>query len=104
MHHVVFLVKRRPDMTQDEFARYWIGDHTPLTARVEGLRAYRCYPAAGHDHGAPFDGVAILSFDDQTAAERAFASEAFAAALADAPHFQNTELTTSFVADEHHVV
>jgi uncharacterized protein (TIGR02118 family) len=104
MHHVVFLVKRRPEMSQEAFARYWIGDHTPLTAKVEGLRAYVCYPAAADDHGAPFDGVAVLTFDDEAAAERAFATEAFAAALADAPNFQNTELTTSFVAEEHRIV
>jgi len=104
MHHVVFLVKKRPDMTQEAFARYWIDDHTPLTAKVEGLRGYVCYPAAGADHGAPFDGVAVLSFDDEAAAERAFATEAFAAALGDAPNFQNTELTTSFVAKEHRIV
>ncbi|MCC6313829.1 MAG: EthD family reductase [Thermomicrobiales bacterium] len=104
MHHVVFLVKKRPDMSQEEFARYWIDDHTPLTAAVEGVRAYRCYPASGASSGAPFDGVAVLSFDDADSAERALASPEFAQALADAANFQDVAATTSFVADERIIV
>ncbi len=103
MHNVVFLVKKRPDMSQEEFTRYWIDEHTPLTAKVDGLRGYRCYPAhPGHD--APFDAVAILSFDDADAAERALATEEFANALADAPNFQDTDTTTSFTAEERTIV
>lgn len=103
MHNVVFLVKRRPDMSQEEFTRYWLDEHTPLTAKVEGLRGYRCYPAhPGQD--APFDAVAILWFDDAETAERALATEEFANALADAPNFQDVEATTSFTAEERTVV
>src|SRR5690242_20797751 len=103
MYHVVFLVKKRPDMTQDEFSNYWLDEHTALTASVAGVRSYRCYPALpGSD--APFDGVAVLSFDDQAACEAAMASPEFAAALADAPNFQDTGATTSFFAAERVVV
>ena len=102
MFHVVFLVKRRPEMTPEEFAAYWIGEHTPFTARVPGVRAYRCYPAAGAQQGTPpFDGVAVLSFDDEAAYRSALAGPEFAAALADAPNFQDTEATTAFFAAEH---
>ncbi len=105
MYHVVFLVKRRPGMSADDFARYWIEQHTPLTAAVPGVRAYRCYPAAGPPEGDPaFDGVAILSFDDEAAYQAAAAGSEFAAALGDAPNFQDTARTTSFFADEHVVV
>lgn len=76
---------------------------TGSTAKVEGLRGYRCYPACpGQD--APFDAVAVLSFDDADAAERALATEEFANALADAPNFQDTETTTSFTAEERTIV
>ena len=105
MYHVVFLVKRNPAMTQEEFARYWIEDHTPLTAKVPGVRAYRCYPAAGpQETAAPFDGVAILSFDDEAAYRAAVAGPEFAAAIADAPNFQDTGATTSYFAAEHVIV
>jgi len=105
MYHVVFLVKRRPDLSPEAFARYWIEEHTPFTARVPGVRAYRCYPAAGPPEGeAPFDGVAVLSFDDEAAYRAAVASAEFAAAIGDAPNFQDTERTTSFFASEHVIV
>lgn len=103
MYHVVFLVKKRPDLTQEAFSRYWLDEHTPFTASVAGVRSYRCYPALAGQN-APFDGVAILSFDDKAAADAAMASPAFAAALADAPNFQDTAATTSFFADERVVV
>ncbi len=102
MYHVVFLVKRNPQMSQAEFARYWIEEHTPFTARVPGVRAYRCYPVAGpQETTPPFDGVAILSFDDEATYRAAIASPEFAAAIGDAPNFQDTATTTSFFAAEH---
>ena len=105
MYHVVFLVKRHPSMSPQEFARYWIEEHTPLTAKVPGVRAYRCYPAAGAQEGTPpFDGVAIVSFDDEAAYRTAIAGPEFAAAIGDAPNFQDTEVTTSFFAAEHVIV
>ncbi|HET7092693.1 MAG TPA: EthD family reductase [Thermomicrobiales bacterium] len=104
MYHVVFLVKKRPDMTQEDFGRYWLGEHTPLTASVAGVRSYRCYPALPGQDDSPFDGVAVLSFDDKAACDAAMASPAFAAALADAPNFQDTAATASFFADERVVV
>ncbi len=105
MFHVVFLVKRNPRMTPAEFARYWIEEHTPLTARVPGLRAYRCYPASGPQEGEPpFDGVAVLAFDDEAAYRAAVTGPEFAAAIGDAPNFQDADATTSFFAAEHVIV
>ena len=105
MYHVVFLVKRHPSMTPEEFADYWIESHTPFTAKVPGVRAHRCYPAAGAQADTPpFDGVAILSFDDEAAYRAAIASPEFAAAIGDAPNFQDTDATTAFFADEHVIV
>ncbi len=105
MYHVVFLVKRHPRMTPEEFARYWIEEHTPITAKVPSVRAYRCYPASGRQEGTlPFDGVAILSFDDEAAYRTAIASPEFAAAIGDAPNFQDTAATTSLFASEHVIV
>lgn len=105
MFNVVFLVKRHPTMSQEDFARYWIDDHTPLTAGVPGVRSYRCYPAAGPQDGeAPVDGVAILTFDDEASYRAALAGPEFTAALADAPNFQDTGATTSFFAAEHVIV
>jgi len=107
MFVVVFLVKRKPDMSQEEFANYWLNEHTPLTAKVPGLRAYRCYPAIGppaDQAPPPFDAVAICAFDDEEAWRRAEKSPEFAAAIADAPNFQDTKATMALFATEHVIV
>jgi uncharacterized protein (TIGR02118 family) len=102
---VVFLVKKKSAMTQEDFARYWIDEHTPLTARVPGVRSYRCYPMVASSEGAsPFEAVAVLGFDDEAAWRRAEESPELAAAIADAPHFQDTAATRSFFAEERIIV
>jgi uncharacterized protein (TIGR02118 family) len=105
MFTVVFLVKKKSSMTQEEFTRYWIDEHTPFTAQVPGIRSYRCYPMTGYPGSPPpFDAVATLGFDDEAAWRHAEASPELAAAIADAPNFQDTAATTSFVADERVIV
>jgi len=105
MFHVLFLVKRNPSMTPNEFATYWIDEHTPLTASVPGVLSYRCYTAAGQQEDpSGVDGVAVLSFADESAYRAAVAGPEFAAAVADAPMFQDTGATTSFFAEEHIIV
>ena len=105
MFHVVFLVRKSPAMNLEQFTGYWIKEHTPFTARVPGVRAYRCYVATGAPEGEPaVEGVAILSFDDRQAYEQAIASPQFAAAIGDAPNFQDTAATTALFADEYVIV
>mgnify|MGYP001419327973 CR=1 FL=1 len=105
MFTVVWLVKKRADLSQQEFTRYWIEDHTPLTAATPGMRAYRCYPMTGHDGEAPaFDAVAIAQFDDEAAWRAAEQSPEFQAAVADAVNFQTVEQTQGFYADENIIV
>jgi uncharacterized protein (TIGR02118 family) len=105
MFTVVFLVKKKPTMTQDEFTSYWIDQHTPFTAKVPGVRFYRCYPMASHPgEMPPFDAVAVLGFDDEAAWQTAEVSPQFAAAIGDAPNFQDTEATMAFFAHERVIV
>jgi uncharacterized protein (TIGR02118 family) len=105
MFTVVFLVKKKPSMTQEEFTRYWIDEHTPFTSKVPGVRFYRCYPSAGYPGDQPpFDAVAVLGFDDEPAWRRAEASLEFAAAIGDAQKFQDTTATMAFFSDERVIV
>jgi uncharacterized protein (TIGR02118 family) len=105
MFYVVFLVKKRAGMTQEEFTNYWINDHAQLTARLPGLRAYHCFPMTGHDGGAPpFDAIAYVAFDDEAAWRVAEQSPELAAALADGPNFQTVEDTKAFYAERHVIV
>ena len=101
MFTVVFLVKKKASMTQEEFTDYWINEHTPLTAKAPGVVQYRCYPMIGYPGQVPpFDAVAILSFADKAAHDAAMESPELNAALADAENFQTVEDTLAFFADE----
>jgi uncharacterized protein (TIGR02118 family) len=106
MYHVVFLVTRKADMTQEQFVDYWINDHCLLTAKVPGLRSYRCYPAIGQmgDPPAPFDAIAVLAFDDEASCRAGLESEEFATAVADGPNFQTTTATYGYYAQEFVIV
>lgn len=106
MYHVVFLVKKKAEMTQEQFIDYWINRHTPLTAAVPGLREYRCYPliASADDRNVPFDAVAYCAFDDEASCKAAMTSEAMAAAGADAVNFQTVEGTYGYFATEYRIV
>jgi uncharacterized protein (TIGR02118 family) len=106
MYHVVFLCTRKGDMTQQQFIDYWIVQHTPLTAKVPGLRSYRCYPAIGQmgEPPAPFDAIAVLAFDDEESCRAGLASEEFKTAVADGPNFQTVEATFGYLAQEFVIV
>ena len=105
MFTVVWLVKKHPDLSQEEFTRYWIDEHTPLTAATPGLRAYRCYPMVSHDGAEPaFDAIAFASFDDEAAWRIAEQSPELQAAVADAVNFQDVSKTQSFYAQENIIV
>ena len=105
MFTIVFLVKKKPTLSQEEFTCYWIDEHTPFTAKVPGVRFYRCYPMTGYPTEAPpFDAVAVLGFDDEAAWRRAEASPELAAAIGDAPNFQDTAATMAFFAKERVIV
>jgi uncharacterized protein (TIGR02118 family) len=92
---IVFLTKR-PDLTRDEFLRYWREVHGPLGAKMPGVRKYIQNHSVADS--APFDGVAEMWFDDTAAMHAAFASPESAPAAADAPNF--AEKTQLMVVEE----
>lgn len=101
MFAVVWLVKKRPDLSQEAFTRYWVDEHTPLTAATPGMRSYRCYPMTAHDGEPPaFDAIAFATFDDEAAWRAAELSAEFQAAVADAVNFQAVDQTQGFYAEE----
>lgn len=80
MFKAIILLRRRDDMTHDEFASWWLGAHAPLAARLPGVRRI-CFNLC--DDGAPYDGVSELWFDTQADFEAAYATELGASVAAD---------------------
>lgn len=76
----VILLKRRSDMSHDEFRTWWLEEHAPLAAQLPRVR--RITFNLAQDGGA-FDGVSELWFDSQADFEAAYATDLGKAVAAD---------------------
>jgi uncharacterized protein (TIGR02118 family) len=87
----ITFLRKRADLSPEQFRRCWADLHGPLAARVPGQRRYVQCPAraGGYRAGrAPaFDGVALGWFDDTAALRAVAASPELAAMRADEPAF-----------------
>ncbi len=82
MRKIVFFLKRRPELARPEFFAWWLDEHRPLVAKMPGLGHYVISLEAAGEDGS-LDGMAELWFEDDAAAEAAFASAEGKAARAD---------------------
>ena len=77
MYKVIALLRRKPGVTEEEFADYWKHVHAPLVrTTLPGLRKYVLnFVEAGRGGEPPaYDGMVELHFDDRAAADRALSS------------------------------
>jgi uncharacterized protein (TIGR02118 family) len=103
MVKLVALVRRRPDLSREAFADYWLKIHAPLARRIPGMRGYRINiagDAAGLSE-APFDGSAEIWFESRRAMEDGLASPEGIAAGEDVANFAEP---IRFLITEEHVV
>ncbi|HEX4305877.1 MAG TPA: EthD domain-containing protein [Solirubrobacterales bacterium] len=77
----ISLVRRKPDIDREEFARIWRGEFTAVAARLEGLRGYRVNVVTDRSGNQDWDGFAEIWFDDREAFERAFADQGLEAEM-----------------------
>jgi uncharacterized protein (TIGR02118 family) len=104
------LLKRRPELTGEEFSRAWTA-HAGFVQEIDGVVGYRQNlvtarerikgQPCGYDE-LPIDGIVELWFDDRAAMEAAFASHAGQRSTEHAGTFV-IEIT-SFLVVEHRVV
>src|SRR5690348_4769262 len=97
MVKAIYLIRRKPGMSHDDFHRYWREVHGAIAARIPGLRRYvQCHAVEDGE----YDGAAEVWFDDMDAVRRAVASPEYAAARADEARFIDLERTTLLFTDE----
>lgn len=101
MIKVVALIKGKPDLSREEFLRYWQDEHPAYVRRLPGIRGYRQNPAIEHHRQWPFDGAAELWFDSVRDVAAAFDCSAADALREHEAHFIG-ELTW-FLSEEHEV-
>ncbi|HWE63135.1 MAG TPA: EthD family reductase [Chloroflexota bacterium] len=92
---------RRDDFSTEQFIRYWLDVHAPLSARAPGLRGYVVSEVLRRTQGGlEADAFVEQWFDDEAALEQANASSEVAAAWADVPNYAKTT-GTFWVVKEH---
>ncbi|MDJ0789196.1 MAG: EthD domain-containing protein [Myxococcota bacterium] len=120
MVKLVFCIRRRPEMSPDEFRKYWRETHAPKVAGfAEGLRARRYVQSHTLDSvlnealrgsrgaGPPYDGVTEVWWDSEAAMTEAMRGEGGVAAgralLEDERRFIDLEASTLFLTEEHEI-
>ena len=83
MLKVFSLIKRREDLSLDEFRTWALEEHAPKGRNLPGLRQYSMSVVEADDPDLPYHAVSELYFDDAESFAAAFASEAGKAAGAD---------------------
>jgi uncharacterized protein (TIGR02118 family) len=82
------LVKKRDDITHEQFTRHWLTTHAALCCKLPGLRRYsvNLVDKARFPHW-DYDGFSELWFDDEAALWASLESPAGKTLLADLPNF-----------------
>ena len=84
MLKVISLLKRKEELSFEEFRKWAIEEHPPLGKKLPGIRKYRMSVVLEDNPELPCDAVSEFWFDDDAARQAAFATEAGKAAGADA--------------------
>lgn len=74
MFKVMILLTRREDMTQEEFAVWWLNDHAPLARQLPGVQRIT-FNLVDQGPDAVCSGVAELWFASREAFEGAYATD-----------------------------
>ena len=106
MIKLVYCITKKPELSQQEFSRYWKEVHAPLGARIPGLRKLvQSHVLPGEGMREPdFDGMAELWFDDLESLLEARKSPEWAASTADEDNFIDRWGVAALVTEEHQIV
>ena len=97
---MMILLKKKTEISDDEFARHWLETHAPLAKKMPGLRRYVVNIVKRPPNREPdYSGVVELWFDDQASMKKAFSSPEGWATQKDTAAF-TSDLITMYI-DEH---
>jgi uncharacterized protein (TIGR02118 family) len=100
---IVSVIKRRSDLSFEQFVAHWQDRHAPFVARLPGLLRYIQSPALQHARRTwPWDGMAELWFEDVYAIKLAFESPAADNLREDEKHFIGDQQW--FIATDHPIL
>ena len=82
MFKAIILLKKKTNVTPEEFSDWWLKEHSPKAAKLPNVRKI-CFNLVIDDGNQEYDGVAEQWFDSQSDFEAAYASELGKAVAAD---------------------
>lgn len=84
MLKVISLLKRKEDISLEEFRQWALEEHPPLGQQLPGIRRYRMSVVLQDNPDLPYHAVSEFWFDDDAARQAAFATPQGKAAAEDA--------------------
>ena len=107
MIKLVYCITKKPELSDEEFFRYWKAVHGPIGARIPRLRrlvqSHRL-SIPGEKHQRAYDGVAELWFDNVEDLLAARQSPEWQASTEDEANFIDHTKVAYFVTEEHVVL
>lgn len=106
MIKMIFLVHRQPQLSPDEFRRYWKETHAEIARKIPGLRKYTQHHAVPGPDGVepPYDGFAEMWWDDAESLQMALGSPDGKAAVEDIGNIVDLERQQVFVVEQYSIV
>ena len=74
MFKAIILLKKKSEVSSEEFKSWWINSHSPKAAQLPKIRKL-CFNLVINDGDKAYDGVAEQWFDSQEDFENAYASD-----------------------------
>lgn len=99
MFKAMILLTRRPDMSHEEFAQWWLNEHAPLARQLPGVREIRFNEVV---EGEEIDGIAELWFDDRASFEAAYSTDLGASVARDS--LDHVASRTRLIVDENQIL
>lgn len=101
---VMFVARRRADMSSEDFRTYWLTTHAELMKKVPGLQRYvislAADPSSVDEVERPFDGFAEVGYADASAMRRAMESAEAKAMLADEDNLFDRSASVRLVVED----
>lgn len=103
MVHLMFLMRHKPGLSRQECQRHWREIHAPLAQRIPGIRRYvQSHALAVDGQEPPYNGVAEIWVDDESAATSVFRSKEYLeGAYLDEPNFVDIKHAVRLRTEDH---
>ena len=104
MINAVTLLRRKPNLSVDEFQRHWQTEHASIITRLPGVQRYvQSHPICDYyqDRDPVYDGIAELWAEDSQAFRDIAASEVYAEVQTDEKKFLDRAAIALVLTDEH---